>query len=75
MPKTRVALTGWERALESFFVQDRLANVNGGIVDQDDLSSGTYPQRFPSPDKPEPINIGGKDYTALLKMPGEKTPP
>lgn len=71
---TLEAAVGWDKALESFFVQDRLANVNGGIVDQDDLSSGTYPQRFPSPEKPEQIKIGGKDYASLLKMPGEKTP-
>jgi hypothetical protein len=32
-------------------------------------------ERFPSPEKPEPIKIAGKDYAALLKMPGEKTPP
>ncbi len=72
---TLKAAVGWDKALESFFVQDRLANVNGGVVDQDDLNSGTYPQRFPSPQKPEQIKIGGTDYASLLKMPGEKTPP
>jgi hypothetical protein len=59
---------GWERAMKDFVDQDQQYNANGGVVDTEDQGSPWYPAKY----KDKKVN--GKEYTGLLKLPGEPFP-
>lgn len=61
-------MIGWERGVTDFNEMDQMYNGNGGNVDVEDQASGSYPERYQNK------KVEGKDYSGLLKLPGEPFP-